>query len=146
LVESRNDPRHPPRTENRVMQKLGKYSCGLPSGVRTREARPDSRQRPCLELNDDRFNAMNPSIGRDSSLRGHSTFMRSGGVRSTPTDIAIVGVPWDAARRSAGPRHGPRQVREMFELDQNEYTPSQKCRHTNSVVSRTSVNAPRQPN
>jgi guanidinopropionase len=49
---------------------------------------------------------------------GHSTFMRLP-VVSDPreVDIAIVGVPWDGGTTNRpGPRHGPRQVREMSSL------------------------------
>src|ERR1700676_4072423 len=49
---------------------------------------------------------------------GHSTFMRLP-VVSDPRqlDIAIVGVPWDGGTTNRpGPRHGPRQVREMSSL------------------------------
>ena len=49
---------------------------------------------------------------------GHSTFMRLP-VVSDPRqlDIAIVGVPWDGGTTNRpGPRHGPRQVREMSRL------------------------------
>ena len=49
---------------------------------------------------------------------GHSTFMRLP-VVSDPCqlDIAIVGVPWDGGTTNRpGPRHGPRQVREMSSL------------------------------
>jgi guanidinopropionase len=49
---------------------------------------------------------------------GHSTFMRLP-VVSDPgeLDIAIVGVPWDGGTTNRpGPRHGPRQVREMSSL------------------------------
>jgi guanidinopropionase len=49
---------------------------------------------------------------------GHSTFMRLP-VASDPreVDIAIVGVPWDGGTTNRpGPRHGPRQVREMSSL------------------------------
>jgi guanidinopropionase len=49
---------------------------------------------------------------------GHSTFMRLP-VLTDPreVDIAIVGVPWDAGTTNRpGPRHGPRQVREMSSL------------------------------
>jgi guanidinopropionase len=58
----------------------------------------------------------------DSSLTprfaGPSTFMRLPAV-SNPreTDIAIYGVPWDGGTTNRpGPRHGPRQVREMSSL------------------------------
>src|SRR5258708_19321223 len=49
---------------------------------------------------------------------GHSTFMRLP-VVSDPRqlDIAIVGIPWDGGTTNRpGPRHGPRQVREMSSL------------------------------
>jgi guanidinopropionase len=49
---------------------------------------------------------------------GHSTFMRLP-VLTDPrdVDIAIVGVPWDGGTTNRpGPRHGPRQVREMSSL------------------------------
>src|SRR6266850_825472 len=49
---------------------------------------------------------------------GHSTFMRLP-VVSDPRqlDIAIVGVPWDGGTTNRpGPRHGPRQVREMSSM------------------------------
>jgi len=49
---------------------------------------------------------------------GHSTFMRLP-VVSDPRqlDIAIAGVPWDGGTTNRpGPRHGPRQVREMSSL------------------------------
>src|SRR5258706_3190174 len=49
---------------------------------------------------------------------GHSTFMRLP-VVSDPRqlDIAIVGVPWDGGTTNRpGPRHGPRQVRDMSSL------------------------------
>jgi len=49
---------------------------------------------------------------------GHSTFMRLP-VVSDPAllDIAILGVPWDGGTTNRpGPRHGPRQVREMSSL------------------------------
>lgn len=49
---------------------------------------------------------------------GHSTFMRLP-VLTDPgdADIAIVGVPWDGGTTNRpGPRHGPRQVREMSSL------------------------------
>src|ERR1700676_1063891 len=49
---------------------------------------------------------------------GHSTFMRLP-VVSDPRqlDIAIVGVPWDGGTTNRpGPRHGPRQVRELSSL------------------------------
>ena len=49
---------------------------------------------------------------------GHSTFMRLP-VMTDPheVDIAIVGVPWDGGTTNRpGPRHGPRQVREMSSL------------------------------
>jgi guanidinopropionase len=49
---------------------------------------------------------------------GPSTFMRLPAV-SDPreTDIAIYGVPWDGGTTNrSGPRHGPRQVREMSSM------------------------------
>src|SRR3984893_10183443 len=49
---------------------------------------------------------------------GHSTFLRLP-VLTDPrdVDIAIVGVPWDGGTTNRpGPRHGPRQVREMSSL------------------------------
>jgi guanidinopropionase len=49
---------------------------------------------------------------------GHSSFMRLPVVANpNELDIAIVGVPWDGGTTNrAGPRHGPRQVREMSSL------------------------------
>jgi guanidinopropionase len=49
---------------------------------------------------------------------GHSTFMRLPVVTDPrDVDIAIVGVPWDGGTTNRpGPRHGPRQVREMSSL------------------------------
>ena len=49
---------------------------------------------------------------------GHSTFMRLPVVTDPrEVDIAIVGVPWDGGTTNRpGPRHGPRQVREMSSL------------------------------
>jgi guanidinopropionase len=49
---------------------------------------------------------------------GHSTFMRLPVVTDPrKLDIAIVGVPWDGGTTNRpGPRHGPRQVREMSSL------------------------------
>ena len=49
---------------------------------------------------------------------GHSTFMRLPVVLDPrELDIAIVGVPWDGGTTNRpGPRHGPRQVREMSSL------------------------------
>jgi guanidinopropionase len=49
---------------------------------------------------------------------GHSTFLRLP-VLTNPqdVDIAIVGVPWDGGTTNRpGPRHGPRQVRELSSL------------------------------
>src|ERR1700676_872950 len=49
---------------------------------------------------------------------GHSTFMRLP-VLTDPrdVDIAIVGVPWDGGTTNRpGPRHGPRQVRDMSSM------------------------------
>src|SRR5271170_5922878 len=49
---------------------------------------------------------------------GPSTFMRLP-IVSDPrqTDIAIYGVPWDGGTTNRpGPRHGPRQVRDMSSL------------------------------
>jgi guanidinopropionase len=49
---------------------------------------------------------------------GHSTFMRLPVVTDPrDVDIAIAGVPWDGGTTNRpGPRHGPRQVREMSSL------------------------------
>jgi guanidinopropionase len=49
---------------------------------------------------------------------GHSTFMRLPVLKDPhDVDIAIVGVPWDGGTTNRpGPRHGPRQVREMSSL------------------------------
>jgi guanidinopropionase len=49
---------------------------------------------------------------------GYSTFMRLPAISiSNEVDIAIVGVPWDGGTTNRpGPRHGPRQVREMSSL------------------------------
>lgn len=49
---------------------------------------------------------------------GYSTFMRLAAVANpSEVDIAIVGVPWDGGTTNRpGPRHGPRQVREMSSL------------------------------
>jgi len=49
---------------------------------------------------------------------GHSTFMRLPVLADArEVDIAIVGVPWDGGTTNRpGPRHGPRQVREMSSL------------------------------
>ena len=49
---------------------------------------------------------------------GHSTFMRLPAVVDPiGLDIAIVGVPWDGGTTNRpGPRHGPRQVRDMSSL------------------------------
>jgi guanidinopropionase len=49
---------------------------------------------------------------------GHSTFMRLPVVTDpAEVDIAIAGVPWDGGTTNRpGPRHGPRQVREMSSL------------------------------
>ena len=49
---------------------------------------------------------------------GHSTFMRLPVVADpSEVDIAIVGVPWDGGTTNRpGPRHGPRQVRDMSSL------------------------------
>ena len=49
---------------------------------------------------------------------GHSTFMRLPVVTDPrELDIAIAGVPWDGGTTNRpGPRHGPRQVREMSSL------------------------------
>ena len=49
---------------------------------------------------------------------GHSTFMRLPVVQDPrELDVAIVGVPWDGGTTNRpGPRHGPRQVREMSSL------------------------------
>src|SRR6266478_10230690 len=49
---------------------------------------------------------------------GHSTFMRLP-VLTNPheVDIAIIGVPWDGGTTNRpGPRHGPRQIRNMSTL------------------------------
>lgn len=49
---------------------------------------------------------------------GHSTFMRLPVIDDPrDVDIALVGVPWDGGTTNRpGPRHGPRQVREMSSL------------------------------
>jgi guanidinopropionase len=49
---------------------------------------------------------------------GHATFMRLPVVSNfSELDIAVVGVPWDGGTTNRpGPRHGPRQVREMSSL------------------------------
>ena len=49
---------------------------------------------------------------------GHATFMRLPVVTDPrEVDIAIVGVPWDGGTTNRpGPRHGPRQVRDMSSL------------------------------
>jgi guanidinopropionase len=49
---------------------------------------------------------------------GHSTFMRLPVVQNPhDVDIAVVGVPWDGGTTNRpGPRHGPRQVRDMSSL------------------------------
>src|SRR5271154_970942 len=49
---------------------------------------------------------------------GHATFMRLPVIADPrEVDIAIVGVPWDGGTTNRpGPRHGPRQVREMSSL------------------------------
>ena len=49
---------------------------------------------------------------------GHSTFMRLPVIADPrEVDIAIAGVPWDGGTTNRpGPRHGPRQVREMSSL------------------------------
>jgi guanidinopropionase len=49
---------------------------------------------------------------------GHSTFMRLPVLEDpSEVDIAIVGVPWDGGTTNRpGPRHAPRQVREMSSL------------------------------
>jgi guanidinopropionase len=49
---------------------------------------------------------------------GHATFMRLPVVTDPhEVDVAIAGVPWDAGTTNRpGPRHGPRQVREMSSL------------------------------
>lgn len=49
---------------------------------------------------------------------GHATFMRLPVVSTfSELDIAVVGVPWDGGTTNRpGPRHGPRQVREMSSL------------------------------
>ena len=49
---------------------------------------------------------------------GYSTFMRLPAISiSNEVDIAVVGVPWDGGTTNRpGPRHGPRQVREMSSL------------------------------
>ena len=49
---------------------------------------------------------------------GYSTFMRLPAVtNASELDVAIVGVPWDGGTTNRpGPRHGPRQVREMSSL------------------------------
>jgi guanidinopropionase len=49
---------------------------------------------------------------------GHSTFMRLPVVtHPRELDIAIAGVPWDGGTTNRpGPRHGPRQVRDMSSL------------------------------
>src|SRR5579864_6770968 len=49
---------------------------------------------------------------------GYSTFMRLPAISiSNEVDIAILGVPWDGGTTNRpGPRHGPRQVREMSSL------------------------------
>jgi len=58
----------------------------------------------------------------DSSITprfaGPSTFMRLPIVSGAhETDIAIYGVPWDGGTTNRpGPRHGPRQVREMSSM------------------------------
>jgi guanidinopropionase len=56
--------------------------------------------------------------GATPRFAGHSTFLRLP-VAEDPRDldIALVGVPWDGGTTNrAGPRHGPRQVREMSSL------------------------------
>ena len=58
----------------------------------------------------------------DSSITprfaGYSAFMRLPAVaNASEVDIAIVGIPWDGGTTNRpGPRHGPRQVREMSSL------------------------------
>ena len=49
---------------------------------------------------------------------GHATFMRLPVVTDPhEVDVAIAGVPWDTGTTNRpGPRHGPRQVREMSSL------------------------------
>src|ERR1700733_7370079 len=66
---------------------------------------------------------------------GHSTFMRLPVLADArEVDIAIVGVPWDGGTTNRpGPRHGPRQVREMSSLIKREHSvtkisPYELCR------------------
>ena len=49
---------------------------------------------------------------------GYSTFMQLPAMVSlSELDIAIVGIPWDGGTTNRpGPRHGPRQIREMSTL------------------------------
>ena len=90
---------------------------------------------------------------------GHSTFMRLP-IVSDPRqlEIAIAGVPWDGGTTNRpGPRHGPRQVREMSSLIKRVHfvtkvSPYELCRVadfgdapstqlTSTVPSRPSVNS-----
>jgi guanidinopropionase len=56
--------------------------------------------------------------GLTPRFAGHSTFMRLPVVADPhDLDIAIVGVPWDGGTTNRpGPRHGPRQVRDMSSM------------------------------
>jgi guanidinopropionase len=67
-------------------------------------------------MTDQRFEPIDSGV--TPRFAGHATFMRLP-VVSDPRqlDIAIAGVPWDGGTTNRpGPRHGPRQVREMSSL------------------------------
>ena len=68
--------------------------------------------------NDDTSRYEPVDSGVTPRFAGHSTFMRLPVVTDPhEVDVAIAGVPWDAGTTNRpGPRHGPRQVREMSSL------------------------------